>query len=42
MAFVESVPLQSSNLDSLSKAIDTLAITLREGLSLRIAPPAML
>ena len=42
MAFVESVPLQPSNLDSLSEAIDTLAITLREGLSLRIAPPAML
>jgi hypothetical protein len=34
MAFVEAVPLQSSNFDALSEAIDTLAITLREGLSL--------
>ena len=42
MAFVEAIPLQASNLDPLSEVVDTLAITLRKGISLPVTPPAML
>jgi hypothetical protein len=41
MALMEAIPLEASDLDSLSEVIDTLAITHRIRFSLRIAPPAM-